>query len=328
MKAVRLQKWAVHSLFNKRNSIIAGVASIVVFAILLAYFTYTRPDSNIPVSTKRRYSTKFVAEVTAEQLMRLTAVTAANGKVFAADGKSGEIKVFDWTGKLLERHHGIPRSKTSGKQYPVGLAIDEKGRIYIADMQNRDIWITDSKGVYSDSLKNRGAVFGRIIAMAYKDGRLYISDASDQKIKVFEPSGKKIFEFGGRGSAKGRFSFATGLAIDNKGRIYAADSNNHRVQVFDEDGKFLRMLEPPPKHRFALPRGVAVDADSNVYVLDTFNKSCLVFGAAGEFITSFDVENKEDFLLMPNSIAIDDKHQRIFVTDKMDSKIAIWAFSQ
>ena len=165
--------------------------------------------------------------------------------------------------------------------------------------------------------------------MAYKNNKLYLSDASDQTIKVFNMSGKRLAKYGGAGKDKGRFAFATGLAVNDREQIYVADSNNHRVQVLDRNGTFIRTLNPPAKLKFSLPRAVAIDNESRVYVVDAFNKVGLVFASSGKFLTSFETAGKnDDISLMPNAIATNNKRRRIYVTDKMEGKVSIWTYSQ
>ncbi len=61
-------------------------------------------------------------------------------------------------------------------------------------------------------------------------GRIYISDAFDDSIKVYDYRGY-IESIGGTGSADGMFRGITDIYIDRH-FMYVADSGNNRIQVF------------------------------------------------------------------------------------------------
>lgn len=115
-----------------------------------------------------------------------------------------------------------------------------------------------------------------------KDGRVYVVDGVNSKIKVFDRNGKYLFSFGRPGAANGQFNSALGIDIDTAGRVYIADSGNHRVQIFEADGTFIRQIPIPPAAKHAAdPTDVAVDEDRNrCYVVDNDNHRILVYDLA------------------------------------------------
>jgi DNA-binding beta-propeller fold protein YncE len=77
------------------------------------------------------------------------------------------------------------------------------------------------------------------LGVAHLDGKLYIADTYNSKIKIIDPFlrtcdpylvGDKMFNEPG------------GLSI-SAGKIYIADTNNHRIQVVDMRTKDLSTLE-------------------------------------------------------------------------------------
>jgi DNA-binding beta-propeller fold protein YncE len=72
------------------------------------------------------------------------------------------------------------------------------------------------------------------------NGDLYVSDGyGNNRVVVFDKSGKFGRAWGKLGTAPGEFSQPHSIALDSKGRVYVADRNNVRIQVFDAKGKFL-----------------------------------------------------------------------------------------
>ena len=73
------------------------------------------------------------------------------------------------------------------------------------------------------------------------DRRVYVLDAGNGRIQVFDIDGNYITQWGRRGSASGQFDFGSGrtvgdfagsIAVDDDGYIYVADVGNRRIQKF------------------------------------------------------------------------------------------------
>lgn len=73
------------------------------------------------------------------------------------------------------------------------------------------------------------------------DRRIYVLDAGNSRIQVFDPAGKYITQWGAKGSLDGEFDFGSGwtardlagsLAVGADGKVYVADMLNGRIQVF------------------------------------------------------------------------------------------------
>ena len=73
------------------------------------------------------------------------------------------------------------------------------------------------------------------------DGRVYVLDAGNGRIQVFDLDGNYITQWGHKGSGPGTFDFGSGrvpedfagsIAVDDDGFIYVADVGNRRIQKF------------------------------------------------------------------------------------------------
>ncbi len=115
-----------------------------------------------------------------------------------------------------------------------------------------------------------------------KDGRIYVVDGVNNKIRLYGRDGKLVSSFGKKGSGKGEFHFPLGIDIDGSGKIYVADSGNHRIQIFNPEGKFIALIKlPSTKNHPADPTDVAVDENrKRCYVVDNDNHRILVYDLA------------------------------------------------
>jgi len=96
------------------------------------------------------------------------------------------------------------------------------------------------------------------------------------------------------------------------------------VQVFAPNGEFRDFLKPPPSDKFALPRGIAIDKLGRIHVVDTLKNKVYVFSPTHKFLFTYGQE-KNDSLAYPNGIFIDRDTGLIFVTDRLNERITVWA---
>ena len=103
-----------------------------------------------------------------------------------------------------------------------------------------------------------------------KDGRIYVVDGVNHKIRIFNRNGKFLSSLGRKGSGNGEFKYPLGIDIDNSGKVYIADSGNHRLQIFSPEGKFIAKINIPSNdHHPSDPSDVAIDntiSTSNTHI--------------------------------------------------------------
>jgi DNA-binding beta-propeller fold protein YncE len=131
---------------------------------------------------------------------------------------------------------------------PSGLATDGK-RLYVADSEVSAIRSValppgaDVKTVVGLGLFKFGDVDGtgdqvrlqHALGVAHREGKLYVADTYNSKIKVLDPAKRTCTTF--RGEGKGwlsptMFNEPGGLSFGGD-KLYVADTNAHRIQVID-----------------------------------------------------------------------------------------------
>jgi DNA-binding beta-propeller fold protein YncE len=187
--------------------------------------------------------------------------------------------------------------KFSAKNYPFqllgpyGMAVDSKGRLYVADQKVGAVFIFNTETKDTELIRNGfEAHFGLINGVAVDDsGRIFVSDGKQGKVLIFNAKHQVEDQIKG-------LVDPVGLAIDNDNRLlYVVDTQQDAVFVYDADTlKPLRKIGTPGKKHtltgpgeFALPTDVAVDKDGNVYVTDTLNWRVEIFDANGNYIKQF-----------------------------------------
>jgi sugar lactone lactonase YvrE len=168
-------------------------------------------------------------------------VVAPNGDIFIADGHGGNtnarIVKFSKDGKFIKTW-GQKGSGPGEFDGPHSLAMDSKGRLFVADRSNNRIQIFDQDGKFIDQWKQFGRPSGIYIS---KDDTLYSVDSqSDEKANPGFKRGIRI------GSAKDgtvknfipdlatdpQIALAEGVSVDSKGDVYAAGVSSMALHKF------------------------------------------------------------------------------------------------
>lgn len=147
--------------------------------------------------------------------------------LLAADGLYDHILGFNHEGWLLFAF-GERGQELNQLQVIVDMARGPEG-LYLVDRLNPyiKIYSLDGRFLYGFSRKE---VNNPVAIAVDRHERVYVADGFDDTIKVYEKE-RYIGEFGGTGSALGKFRFVTDLYIDQY-LLYVADSMNGRVQVY------------------------------------------------------------------------------------------------
>ncbi len=111
---------------------------------------------------------------------------------------------------------------------------------------------------------------------------LYVVNARDREVVVYDIDGNERFRFGEGGTGPGQLKGdPRGIAIDPAGSlVYISDEGNHRVQVFDAaTGGFDSIIEAPigDQYYFVDARGLTVAPDGTLVVSDEWDYSLKEF---------------------------------------------------
>jgi DNA-binding beta-propeller fold protein YncE len=177
-----------------------------------------------------------------------------DGDVFVADGYgNARVVHFDKQGRFV-KEWGELGSKPGQFSIPHAIAIDSKGRLYVADRNNVRIQVFDPKGNLLDVWDNVVTPWGFCMT---KDDELWVCGSSpmqwrpedtalgcppkDQVIVRFNTAGKLLQLWtvpkGLDGLERpGELNWVHGIAVDSKGNLYAGDILGKRAQ------KFVRQL--------------------------------------------------------------------------------------
>ena len=198
-----------------------------------------------------------------------------NSNIYVADSQNQRVQVFSASlanvGSL-----GITGEAGSDSTHfndPTDVAVDTNGTIYIADQGNHRVQVFNSSRIFSRTIGETdvtGNDFGHLSSWGPHrlavDARrnIYVSDAGNNRVQVFDSTGAYLTTVGGAGgTGSSQFRAAMGLAIGPDGALYVADFfDNDRIQKF---------APSTPGWLQANLNGFGDLANDSVWSLNTFN---------------------------------------------------------
>ncbi|MFD7745066.1 RICIN domain-containing protein [Streptomyces sp. NPDC059698] len=242
---------------------------------------------------------------------REVAVDAA-GSVYITDAANHRVRVITPDGKISTiagtgaagfSGDGGPADKAQ-LNYPLGVAVDSTGTLYISDHANNRVRRigadgkistvagTGAAGFKGDDGPAASAQLNRPYAVAVDSaGILYITDGNNHRVRkvaadgtISTVAGKGAAGFSGDGgpATSAQLNLPLGVVVDSTGVLYISDYHNHRVRKVTPDGEITTFAgkgaagfggdgEPAAAAQLNNPFGLAVDCVDTLYIADHLN---------------------------------------------------------
>jgi sugar lactone lactonase YvrE len=186
---------------------------------------------------------------------------------------------------------------------PLGLAVDQKGVVYVADSGNsriEKIAFSNIGGVITGSFigtigptvsggTNLSTPFGVAVdnpKVQTDDPNIYVADPGPDKVQKLAPNGSLLLDFG-------VFGNPIGVDVDATGHVYVTDNATSKdiVAKFAPDGTLLNVFGKPGggsgngPGQFDNPQDVSTDPSGDIYVADGNNNRMQRLDPTGAFIS-------------------------------------------
>lgn len=209
------------------------------------------------------------------------------------------------------------------------------GRLVVADTSTRKLSVFSKDGRWSGDLaqlpdakdsRTRGGSVTKPSGLAFDGrGRIYVTDANDHFIRVYDASGVFMRDFK---NVHGNESGLTGIAVDSTGVAYAADPVNGCIQIFQSEmGTWLRKLgsKGDAPGQMQLPCGLAVDRLNQLYCVDYGLSRVTIFNKAGTLVRTFGEKGTGPGQFnVPRAVAVD-QNDKIYVLDSLNHRVQVFS---
>lgn len=225
----------------------------------------------------------------------------ASNNLFVTDGHNNKIRKITASGVVTT----FAGSGTVGSadgwgasfNNPYGIAVDNLGNVYVADLDNHKIRKINPSG-YVTTLAGSGtagsldatgleASFNKPTGIAVDASRnLYVVEEFSYKIRKITPLGV-VSTFVGSGTdgtddgigTSARFGVSFGICIDNSSNLYVSDYSHCTIRKVAQSGLVVTIAGTGElgyvdgigrAAGFSLPAGMTLDASGNLYIAELY----------------------------------------------------------
>ena len=213
----------------------------------------------------RKY-TNFVPGSNGQLKTPLNCYVDKNEYLYVADAGRHEIVIFD------SLRNYVNKISDTGEFKPTDVFIyenelwttnPENHRLNVYDKNTRRFvkYFADQYGVGDDGFLY--SPFNIFVT----EGKVYVTDFGDFKIKEYDHNGKFLSAVGSYGTNAGQFVRPKGIAIDHESNLFVVDAGFENTQIFNNKGQLLMFFGGPYKGPgdMWLPAKVIVDYDNLKY---------------------------------------------------------------
>ena len=205
-----------------------------------------------------------------------------------------DIAVSDKTGTIAVADYGKNRIQlfTSGGEFqrevrltgkPFSVVFTDCGDLLTLVFRSKnELCLFSEKGQFIKYYSKRHLKKPQHLSIA-RDGRLIITDAVDNKIKVLSPDGNDLL-----------LSFITPgcdkypkCAVYHLEKFYVSYPGDHCIKVFDKTGEYIHDIgfEGSNDGQFVNPVGLVIDKYNRLIVCDADNRRLQLFTLSGKFLS-------------------------------------------
>ena len=270
---------------------------------------------NQPAASIKRYGGDGKTAVQAQLNFPTAVAVDREGNLYIADTMNHRVRMVDSETGIISTLAGTGQARFSGDggpahqaalNEPAALAVDEAGRLYIADQSNHRVRVVDLKtnvirtvagtGIATYDGDGKPAVDTALAGpsgLALTGNRLYIADTFNGRVRCVELSSGLMTTVAGDGGVyryespseapSPSLSRPTGITLDHEGRLFLTDSDNHLIRQWDwvSGAAFCVAGQGVPSYSgddgaareasLCYPFGIVADRDGTLLVADTFN---------------------------------------------------------
>lgn len=209
--------------------------------------------------------------------------------------------------------------------YRPGSLFAGKKHLYIVDISTNvvHVWNLEGKGDCVISGNASKPLQNPVAVAEDSQERVWVADAGDKKIKVYDLWGKFLFAFGlGREDAS-----PGGIALDAAGdKVWVSDTEHSQIMTFDFSGKSLGGLGKAGVNQgeFNHPTALAFHQDK-LYVVDTLNFRVQAFDRQGNFLFAAGTYGTSSGAFgRPRALALDSDN-RLWIGDGLLNRVSIFS---
>lgn len=167
-------------------------------------------------------------------------------------------------------------------QLPINCDLDDRGMLYIADANRRQIVVFDEALDYVDAFGEEKDFKPTDVAVS--DGKIWVANVTGHAVHVYDRETHELLERipGNETGKEGYIRQVTNISIQGN-QLFVSDFGDFNVKRFSLEGVFLGAVGGPGNSpgTFTRPKGLALDPGGNLYVVDAAFENVQLFNTEG-----------------------------------------------
>jgi 6-bladed beta-propeller len=213
-------------------------------------------------------------------------ITENDSKLYICDTGIGGLVIIDLLKKSFEYFLPTGRGQL---QLPLNCSVDERGYLFVADGNRRQIIVFDNEGNYFSEFGELSDDFKPTDVFVHMD-KIYVVSVKSQRIYIYDKTSfKLLMTFPELESGDDGYLYQPTNLFVNQNGIYVSDMGDNKIKMYSEEGKFLRDISGQGNYAGQLmrPKGLAIDKQSNVFIVDAAFENVQIFNSEGNILMFF-----------------------------------------
>ena len=199
----------------------------------------------------------------------------SNGQIAVADTHYHRVVVFDSSGTVV-RMVGQEGQKDGDFYWPVAVVEDDQGNLFVSEYGGANRVQKFNKDwqhlLTFGNIGDQPGEFQRPSGMTWHEDQLYIVDAFNDRIQVFDGQGHFLKVLGMQDETS-RLHYPYDIALGPGRDLWVIEYGAGRISRFSLKGELLGRFGSTGSgpNQFGTPWGLAVDSNRRIWVADTRN---------------------------------------------------------
>ena len=200
-----------------------------------------------------------------------------------------------------------------------GVVFYDQENILVSDADNSSIKMFTIHGQHVRTIDRGSTTFKPLGITISPDGHIYVCDAANDCVCVFDINGKFIFSFGSRGSGDECFHWPVDLCFASDDYLHITDVGNSRICVYDKDGKFIGQFTTTYK-----PWCIEATDCGHLIVSSFVSHNIMIYTTGGDLVHVFGERGSELGQFLYRTGVSVDSDGFIYIADCCNNRIQVF----